>query len=135
MKKPSLAEVIKSSPVIVHKERYAYLKSPEKELKNHFLLSQDRDEITIITEEKNIKNTKYKKEVKWFKLFEFKVSIPFIAVGFLAKISKAMADKGINILIVSTFSKDYGLIREENFKSAIKALEEVGFSVKVEEQE
>ena len=65
----------------------------EKELKNHFLISQDNDEITIVTEEKNIANTKYEKDVKWFKLFEFKVSIPFLAPGFLAKISKTIADK------------------------------------------
>ncbi|OGD67924.1 hypothetical protein A3F08_03510 [Candidatus Berkelbacteria bacterium RIFCSPHIGHO2_12_FULL_36_9] len=133
MENPTLNEVIKASPVLVHRGRYAYLKGQEKELKNHFLISQDNDEITIVTEEKNIANTKYEKDVKWFKLFEFKVSIPFLAPGFLAKISKTIADKKMNILLVSTFSKDYALIREEDFKVAVKALEEVGFSIKVEE--
>ena len=133
MENPTLNEVIKASPVVVHRGRYAYLKCQEKELKNHFLISQDKDEITIVTEEKNIANTKYEKDVKWFKLFEFKVSIPFLAPGFLAKVSKTIADKKLNILIVSTFSKDYALIREEDFKVAVKALEEVGFSIKVEE--
>ena len=132
MENPTLDEVIKASPVLVHRGRYAYLKGNENELKNHFLISQDNDEITIVTEEKNIVKTKYEKEVKWFKLFEFKVSIPFLAPGFLAKISKTIADKKMNILIVSTFSKDYALIREEDFKVAVKALEEVGFSIKVE---
>ncbi|MCK5107313.1 MAG: ACT domain-containing protein [Nanoarchaeota archaeon] len=95
-------------------------------------ISQDDDEITIITEEKNLINTKYEKEVKWFKLFEFKVSIPFLAPGFLAKISKTIADKNLNIVIVSTFSKDYVLIKEIDFEIAIKALEDMGFSIKVE---
>ncbi len=133
MENPTLNEVIKASPVVVHRGRYAYLKGQEKELKNHFLISQDNDEITIVTEEKNVAKTKYEKDVKWFKLFEFKVSIPFLARGFLAKISKTIADKKLNILIVSTFSKDYALIREEDFKVAVKALEAVGFSIKVEE--
>jgi hypothetical protein len=128
----NLDEVIRSSPVLVHKGRYAYLKGAEKDLKNHFLVSQDRDEVTIVTEERNVSLTKHDKEVKWFKLFEFKVSAPFLAPGFLAKISKTIADKGLNILIVSTFSKDYSLIREESFKEAVKALEEVGFKVEVE---
>jgi hypothetical protein len=128
----SLDEVIKSSPVVVHKGRYAYLKTKEHELKDHFLISQDKDEITIVTEEENIKNTKYEKDVKWFKLFEFKVSIPFLAPGFLAKISKTMAEEGMNILIVSTFSKDYALIREENWKKAVDAFKKVGFNFKVE---
>jgi len=128
----NLDEVIKSSPLLVHKGRYAYLKGNEKELKNHFLISQDNDEITIITEEKNILNTKHEKEVKWFKLLEFKISTPFLAPGFLAKISKTIADKGLNILIISTFSKDYVLIREEDFKIALKALNKVGFIISIE---
>lgn len=132
MENPTLDEVIKSSPVIVHRGRYAYLKGQEKELKNHFLISQDQDEITIVTEESNILKTKHEKEVKWFKLFEFKVSLPFLAPGFLAKISKTIADKKMNILIVSTFSKDYALIREEDLEAAVESLGEAGFSIKIE---
>jgi len=126
-----LNEVIKNSPVIVHEGRYVYLKGDEKELKDHFLVCQDDDEITIITEEKNLINTKYKKEVKWFKLFEFKVSIPFLAPGFLAKISQTIAGKGLNILLVSTFSKDYALINEKDFVVAVEALKEIGFKIEV----
>ncbi|MFH1400395.1 MAG: ACT domain-containing protein, partial [Nanoarchaeota archaeon] len=109
--------------------RYAYLKGKEDGLKDHFLVSQDRDEITIVTHERNLPSTAHEDEVKWFKLFEFKVAVPFLSPGFLAKIAKTIADKGMNILIVSTFSKDYALIREADANVAIKALEEVGFSV------
>ena len=61
------------------------------------------------------------------------MALPFYAVGFLAKIAKAIAAKNLNILIVSTFSKDYLLIREEKYKTAVKALKETGFNV-VEEK-
>ena len=57
MENPTLDKIIKTSPVLVHKGRYAYLKGQEKELKNHFLISQDNDEITIVTEEKNLAKT------------------------------------------------------------------------------
>lgn len=133
MKNPSLDEVIKSSPVLIHKSRYAYLKCQEKDIKKHFLISQDNDEITIITEEKNVINTKYEKEVKWFKLLEFKISTPFLTPGFLAKICKAIADEKMNILIVSTFSKDYVLIREEDIEAAVKAIKNIGFLIRYEE--
>ena len=53
-------------------------------------------------------------------------------MGFLAKISSTIAEKNINILLVSTFSKDYVLIAEKNISEAIKALEEAGFTVNVE---
>ncbi len=36
MENPTLNEIIKSSPVIVHSGRYAYLKGAEKELNGHF---------------------------------------------------------------------------------------------------
>jgi|SRR3989339_722070 len=126
---PTLTEVIKASPVIVHPGRYAYLKSQDKQLKDHFLICQDADEITIVTEEKNLNKTQYEKAVKWFKLLEFRVSLPFQAPGFLAKIAQTIANQKMNILLVSTFSKDYALIREEDFSVAVKALSEIGFSI------
>ncbi len=127
----NLSEIIKSSQVVVHKGRYACLKGKETQLKNHFLVSKDSDEITIVTEEKNVADTNYEKDVKWFKLFEIKVANPFVATGFLAAVTKAIADKGLNLLVVSTFSKDYVLVKEETFETAVEALKEIGFPVEV----
>ena len=128
----SLAAIIKNSRVIVHKGRYAYLKAKEKSLNRHFLISQDKDEITVVTEEKNVAKTPHEKEVKWFKLIEIKVSKPFAAKGFIAAVTKTISDKGLNVLVASTFSKDYFLVREETYKAAVSALEELGFKVNFE---
>ena len=76
-----------------------------------------------------ISSLNYNKDCKWFKLIEFKITKPFICVGFLATISKTIADKGLNILLVSTFSKDYALVNEKNIESALKAFEERGFTI------
>ncbi len=130
MPEPALQDVIRSSPVIVHKGRYAYLRGAEKELKGHFLVAQDKDETTIVTEEANLAGTDYEKAVTWFRLLEFRVSVPFLAPGFLAEISGAVAKKGLNILIVSTFSKDYALVQEGDLDQALKALEGIGFSIR-----
>ncbi len=110
----TLSEVIKSSTVVVHAGRYAYLKLPagqEIQLGKNFLIAKDADEITVVTEEKNIHALSYEKDVKWFTLMEIKVSLPFLATGFIAAISKSIADRRLNILVVSTFSKDYLLVR------------------------
>jgi len=127
-----LSEIIKKSEAVMHKGRYAYLKAKEKSEGKHFLISQDKDEITVVTEEKNINEIEYEDSVKWFKLIEIKVSTPFVAKGFLAKVTKTIADKDLNVLIVSTFSKDYILIREEAWETAINALKEAGFPVAIE---
>jgi len=132
MRNPTLDEVIKSSKVIVHRGRYAYLKARETAVDNHFFVSKDKDEITIVTEEKNVSNVKYDEEVKWFKLIEIKVSLPFLAKGFLAKVTKTIADENLNVLVVSTFSKDYILVREETYEVAIEALKKAGFPVEIE---
>ncbi len=129
---PRLKSVILTSPVIVHKGRYAYLKTTETKLNNHFFISKDKDEITVVTEEKNLKKTTYQEIVKWFKLFEIKVSSPFICPGFLTAVGKAISDKNLDILFVSTFSKDFFLINENDSDIAINAIRGIGFKVKIE---
>ncbi len=126
-----ISEVIKDSKIVIHKGRYAYLLADENNIGNHFLITKDKDETTIITEEKHLASLKPKKEVKWFKLIEIKVSTPFIAKGFIAKITKAIADKDLNVLVVSTFSKDYLLVKEETYETALNALKQIGFLIKV----
>ena len=132
MTKATLDEVIKSSNVVVHSGRYAYLKAKETDINGHFLVAKDQDEITVVTEEKNLTHVEYDEDVKWFKLIEIKVSLPFVAKGFLAKVTKTVADEGLNVLVVSTFSKDYILVREETYKTVVEALKRVGFPVEVE---
>ncbi|MBU0648482.1 ACT domain-containing protein [Patescibacteria group bacterium] len=129
MNKQTLDRVIKTSTAIVHKGKYAYLQANEASTDNHFIVTKDNDEITIVTEEKNIPNVDYFDKVEWFKLIEIRVSEPFVTVGFLAKVTKTIADVGLNILVVSTFSKDYILVRQETYQTAIDALKAIGFPV------
>lgn len=124
-----LDDVIATSEVVVHDGRYAYLKADEEELNDHFLISQDADETTVVTEEEHVDEVAYEDSVEWFKLFEIQVSEPFVATGFLATVTETVADAGLNILIVSTFSKDYALIKEEDWRAAADVLEERGFPV------
>lgn len=129
----TLAEIIKSSKVVIHRGRYAYLRAQETVINNHFLISKDKDEVTVVTEEKNVPKVKYDKNVKWFKLIEIKTSSPFLAKGLLAKVTKTIADEDLNVLVVSTFSKDYVLVREAAYEVAVEALRKIGFPVEAEE--
>ncbi len=126
---PSLQQEISLSKVIVHPGRYAYLKTDKQILGDHFLISKDADEITIITEEKNVDTVNFSEATKWFKLFEIKAHVPFLTVGFIATITQAIAEKGLNVLVVCTYSKDYILIRDEGSNDAIQALKDIGFKV------
>ena len=134
MEAVDLNEVIRSSQVVVRRGRYAYLRSEEPvELGEHFLVARDADEVTVVTEEANLGGAAFADAAKWFRLIEVRVSLPFVAQGFIARITKAVADRGLNVLVVSTFSKDYFLVREEQGPTAIEALEALGLPVSVEE--
>lgn len=125
-----LAGVIRTSTVTVQPGLYAYLQVQTlAESGAHFLVARDRDEVTVVTEERNVARTEHQGEVKWFKLIEIRVSQPFVAKGFIAAITTALAGCGLNVLVVSTYSKDYFLVREEAITSAISALKDLGFPV------
>ncbi|WP_425398400.1 ACT domain-containing protein [Aeoliella sp.] len=131
MPNPTLQEVVESSETWVHPGRYAYLKCDEAPVGDHFLVCRDADEVTVITEESKIATVKHSESNEWFKLIEFRVTMPFVTKGFLAKIANAVASKDLNIMLFATYSKDYALVREETADVAIEALREAGFPVTV----
>ena len=129
-----LKECIEKSAVVAKFGRYAYLKVKEPTtLDNHFMITQDDDEITVVTREENIKNLNPVEVVGFYRLIEFKCANPFNACGFLEAISGSISKNNSCCLIVSTFSKDYCLVKEEKLEIALKAFAERGFkSITVE---
>jgi hypothetical protein len=125
-----LKKIIENSSFVLHEGRFVYTKvKTAPPIDNHFLVSKDDDEITVVTKEENLANLELiEKNKDYYSLIELKVSIPFYCVGFLATVSSAIANKGMNILIVSTYSKDYILVREEHKNDAVQTLIELGFS-------
>ena len=126
---PGLDEVVRTSEVVVHQGRYAYLKVQKAGPGDHFLVARDADEVTVVTEERNVASTEHSESTHWFLLMEIRVSMPFVAKGFLAKVTGTMADVDLNVLVVSTYSKDYIMVREEGRTTAIAALRQAGFPV------
>jgi len=125
----SLDEVVRTSQVFVHQGRYAYLKVRQVGPGDHFLVASDADEITVVTEECNVSSTEYSASTQWFVLIEVRVSMPFVAKGFLARVTGLMADADLNVLVVSTYSKDYIMVREEGRDTAIAVLRQAEFPV------
>ena len=127
-----LQEIIKKSSFTTQDGRYIYAKvSSKPELEHHFMVAQDEDEFTVVTKEDNLNELDLiEKNKDYYKLIELKVSVPFYAVGFLATVSNAIAEEGMNILIVSTYSKDYIMVREEHLEKAHEVLLSLGFKEK-----
>lgn len=125
-----IKKIIETSSFVVHKGKFVYTKvriAPP--IDEHFLVSKDADEITVVTKEENLSRLDVIERNKDdYSLIELKVSVPFYSVGFLAAVSSAIAREGMNILIVSTYSKDYVMVRVEHMEKAIQTLINLGFS-------
>ena len=125
-----LERVIRLTTVRVAAERYAYLRTdtlPERG--NHLMVFSCGDDNTVVTQESQVHDIDYTAMEEWFRLFEFHIPIPFQAPGFLASIASAVADERINILMISTFPRDYALVKESEVERAIRALRRRGFPI------
>lgn len=127
-----LQQIIKASTFDIQEGRYIYVKAKSTpSIDDHFLVSKDADEVTIVTREENFsKIDAQEKNKDFYALIALNVSIPFYSVGFLAAVSNAIAEEGMNILIISTYSKDYILVKNDLLNKAKEVLLELGFSEK-----
>ena len=123
-----LEEIIAKSTFSVKKGQYIYAKvSADLNLDDCFMISRDSDEITAVFEESKLDRFEIIERNKdLYKLIELKVSVPFYAVGFLAAVTTSLSSKDVNSLVVSTYSKDYILVRVEQLDLAVSAFTELG---------
>ena len=127
---PALRKTINSSPFVLHPQRYTVLQVQEcSNPQPHFLVTHEAEEVTVITTEKQrgLLQSDILQEQAWFQLIEFKMSTPFETPGFLAAIASKLASRHLNILLVSTFSKDWLLLKEEDLEAGLSGLHELGF--------
>jgi hypothetical protein len=58
-----------------------------------------------------------------FRIITFDLDLPEDLVGFLASVSRALADAGIPILAICGYSKDHVMIHEEHLDQALAAIQ------------
>jgi hypothetical protein len=121
-------QIIAESTFHVEPGIFVYTKVSEVPAgEEHFLVTRDADEITVVTRIENLASLALIERNKDdYRLIAMNVSVPFYSLGFLATVSDAIASKGLNVLIVSTYSKDYLLIKAGAFEQAEQALIDLG---------
>ena len=124
-----LNDIIHASSFSIEDGMFVYAKVKSWPDENHFMVTKDGDEITVVTQSENVTTLDLIERNKDdYRLIALNVAIPFYCVGFLARISQAIADSGMNILIVSTYSKDYVLVKADQLEDARDTLLKLGFS-------
>lgn len=114
--------------IYVWGESFAIVKAKEV-ISGAFAVIQDKNEITVVIEESKIGGNKSKiiEAENGYRIITFDMVLSFGLVGFLAKISQALAQENISIFAISAFSTDHILVKESDLPKAIKKLEEIGF--------
>ena len=125
----NLQPIIDKSWFTVDAATYAYAVVDEvSHAEKHLMIVRDTDELTVLTDTNNLHLISYRQRNKdnW-KLLNIRCGNPFYCVGFIAYITGLLAEAGMDVVVISTFSKDLVLVIERDVEKAVKLLVEAGF--------
>ena len=119
-----LENYFKNGKVYIWKETFAIIKS-KKVYPDAFANIIDKNETTVIIEQSKYNNEDIIEIEKDWKILTFDMVLPFGLVGFLAKVSKVLADEKIPIFAISAYSTDHILVKEKDLARAEEKLKEL----------
>lgn len=115
---------------LTHNDWMKLLENPElsPRMSAPFMIFRDRWEVTLLVDEIDFKTIRHAiRDAKIqgnFRLLSFDIELDFETIGFLAEISKILAEANISIVALSAFSRDHLLIKQEDLPKALKVLGE-----------
>lgn len=94
----------------------------------------DKDEVSLIVpadawEDFSKRLPNHKTADKPYRLITFDTALEMTLVGFVARISQALANANVSILPLAAFSRDHILVPADQFDIALAALEKLKSSV------
>ena len=108
---------------------YLYIRaSAVREPHLHLMITHDDREVTVVTSDDLLEHVDVLEinPDRWL-LITIDCANPFYCVGFLAKISAVLSNGGMDILVVSTFSRDWVLVKASEGERAAELLRGIGF--------
>ncbi len=92
------------------------------------MIFSDKWEVTLLLDEIDFSTIHHAireaKTERNFRLLSFDIELDFNVVGFLAEVSRILADANISIVALSAFSRDHILIKQNDLSKALKVLGE-----------
>lgn len=93
-----------------------------------FMIFSDKYEVTLLLDEIDFGTLRHAirnaKTERGFRLLTFDIHLDFNVVGFLAEVSRILAEANISVVAVSSFSRDHLLIKQADLAKALKVLGE-----------
>lgn len=113
-----------------HGEWRKLLENPElsPRMTAPFMIFSDKWEVTLLLDDVDFQTIRHAvrnaKVQGGFRLLSFDVELDFSVVGFLAEITRILAEAEISIVALSAFSRDHILIKQTDLAKALKVLGE-----------
>jgi uncharacterized protein len=120
---------MKKEEIKLWDETFAVVKS-KREYPGAFANIKDKKELTVIIEQDKIKKEDIIQIEKDWRLITFDMVLEFNLVGFIAKISNALAKEGISIFVVSSYSTDHLMVKEKDLEKTLEVLENLEVKTK-----
>jgi hypothetical protein len=138
---PDAAELLRQAKVEVAPETYVLvglrpadwarlLESPELSPRpeSNFCLLRDPAEVTLLVEEADWRAMRHAardaKTEAGFRLVTLDVELGWDVVGFLAHVTRILAEAGVPVGALSAFSRDHLLIKQDDLGKALRVLGE-----------
>lgn len=90
------------------------------------MIFMDKYEVTLLLDDEDFANIKpgigEANVETGFRMLTFETVLDFDVVGFMAAVSRILADAGVPIFPISAFSRDHLLIKQNDLAKALKAL-------------
>lgn len=92
----------------------------------HVMVFIDREEVTVVAATGAVASENIIREETGWKILTFDAVLPFELTGFLAAVTAGLAEAGVAVFAISSFSTDHLLVKEEKLEEALEALEKMG---------
>lgn len=113
-----------------HEDWARLLESPELSPRGSapFMLLKDAHEVTLLLDEtdwRTIRHAVREARVEGdFRLLTFEIELDWKTVGFLSRVTRILADAGISVGALSSFSRDHLLVKQNDLGNAMRVLGE-----------
>lgn len=118
-------QFLKDGQVYIWKDPFAIVKA-KFAMPGAFAVIQDSKEITVIIDQTMVKDEFVISIDRDWKMLTFDIALPMELVGFLSKVSEALAERDISIFVISAYSTDHILVKERDLPEGIAALRQLG---------
>ena len=115
---------------LAHQDWLKLLENPElsPRMSAPFMIFRDKWEVTLLLDEVDFGTIRHQvrdaKTAGNYRLLSFDVELDFSVVGFLAEVTRILAEAEISIVALSAFSRDHVLIKQADLSKALKVLGE-----------